>query len=82
MAGSVTITVSLFGAFREALAEPQLALSLPKGSGLSHLRAALLASLGELVHHSAFADASRILPHDTLFDADAELAILPPVCGG
>lgn len=83
MSGSVTLTVSLFGAFRAQGGKP-VTLTLPKGATLLEARRALKAALDNhpLIDDSALADEKQVLPEDAVFERDAELAILPPVCGG
>lgn len=83
MSGSITLTVSLFGAFRANGGKP-VTLTLPKGVSLPEARRALKAALNNhpLIDDSALADETQVLPEDAMFERDAELAILPPVCGG
>lgn len=83
MSGSITLTVTLFGAFRAGDGKPIL-LTLPRGSSLADARRALKAALNNhpLIDDSALADERQVLPEDALFERDTELAILPPVCGG
>lgn len=84
MSGSITLTVTLFGALRGEDNGAPLALALPHGATLAEARRALKAALHHhpLVEDSALADETQILPEDTVFERDTILAILPPVCGG
>ena len=91
MSGCVTLTINLFGVFRTFAQGQPFILSLPKGACLEAARASLKAALKEshagfdretLVDESAFADDRQVLPEDTVFESDMELAVLPPVCGG
>lgn len=83
MSGSITLTVNLFGAFRAWGSKPIL-LTLPHGANLAEARRALKAALNNhpLLDDSALADEKQVLPEDAVFERDAELAVLPPVCGG
>ena len=89
MSGSITLTINLFGAFRMFADSQPLTLTLPKGVRLCEVRESLKAAMKQkgsnpdnLVDESAFADEKQILPDDAIFVNNAELAILPPVCGG
>lgn len=84
MQGSVTLTVNLFGAFRGQDNGKSVMLTLPYGASLSEARSVLKTKLDNhpLVDDSALADQTQVLPEDTVFEHDMELAILPPVCGG
>lgn len=83
MADIITVTLRLFGAFREH--GEQLHLSLPAGSTVSAVKSALARQLPQeaaLIADSALADDSSVLAEDAPLSAHATLAILPPVCGG
>ncbi len=84
MSGSITLTISLFGAFRGYENGGPLTLALPQGATLVQARSAIKEALGghPLVDNSALADETRILSEAAIFERDTELAILPPVCGG
>lgn len=79
----ITLTIRLFGAFREH--GQQLALSLPQGATAAEVKSALAIQLpaeAALIHDSALADDTQVLDEHAVFSHDAMLAILPPVCGG
>lgn len=86
---NINIKVKFFGGFRRYGDEKKLVL--PVGEGLEALRLELAKILKAdhedfrdelLIQDSAFANDKTILPHDFIFAKDAEIAILPPVCGG
>lgn len=80
----ITITINLFGAFRDY--GDSRSLTLPMGSTTADAKLKLADMLDQkgrqLVADSAMANDSAILPDDHLLHADANLSILPPVCGG
>lgn len=85
----MTVTLSLFGAFRDLQGEPTLTLEVD-GELIADVRAQLCQFLqdhgqGErrgLVGVSAFASESEMLRDHDRIPADGKLAILPPVSGG
>lgn len=83
MSNSIILTVNLFGAFRMGGGKSVM-LTLPKGVGLDDIRQALKSVLDNhpLIDSSVLADEKRIFTKDVVFEHNAELAILPPVCGG
>lgn len=91
MSGSITLTISLFGAFRPHGNGEAITLEVPQGASVSevknHLKAALKKARPDfdkaaLVDESALADDTQILAEDMTLSASTTLAILPPVCGG
>lgn len=79
----ITLRLRCFGAFRNHA--EQLELSVPQGADIAAIKAALAAQLpaeSALIADSVLADDRAVLTEDIRFTADAELAILPPVCGG
>lgn len=90
MSGCITVKLNLFGACRAFADIPELAVTLPVGSGLPQLRDAIKAALYDnagsdnmaLIDESALADENEILPEHSVLMQDVTLAILPPVCGG
>lgn len=83
MTETVTLTLRLFGALREH--GESVTVTVPKGASVAQVKAALHASLAApepLIDDSALADEREVLPESAIFAQDAELAILPPVCGG
>jgi len=83
--------VRLFGAFRDFSNESTLALELPEGATVAHARVALSEIFGQspsglhfkaLLNDSVLADERTTLLESDPISAGAELAILPPVCGG
>lgn len=90
MSGSITVQVSLFGAFRSFCNEPTIDVVLPSGVKIPEIKAALKSVLKHnpafnseaLVDESVLADDREILPEDAVLTRNTSLAILPPVCGG
>ena len=80
----IKITIRLFGAFRKY--GDALELDMPSGSSVADIKSCLAEKLGgndaALVADSAIANDNEIINSGAIFDADATLAILPPVCGG
>ena len=81
---NITVTVKLFGAFREY--GDTVELLMGKGCRVSMVKQALAGRLGKqayaLIMDSVLANDETVLPGDFTFDEDAQLSILPPVCGG
>lgn len=91
MASGVILHVSLYGAFRPYSDGSPLALSMPKGASLTDIRKQIGMTLQAkfpsfaqhgLIDESALADEKEILREDYTVTRDANLALLPPVCGG
>jgi len=91
MSGSITLTISMFGAFRAFSGKEAFVIEVPHGATLAQVRLALKQELKQrnpefgndaLVDESALADEKEILPESAIFTHDVSLAILPPVCGG
>ncbi|MCM2321958.1 MAG: MoaD/ThiS family protein [Oligoflexia bacterium] len=89
----IRIRVKLFGAFRQLGTGPEVSLEAPRGTTVSELRALLAqrltarpgVDLAALLQDSVIADNARILAETHALEpssGEAELAILPPVCGG
>lgn len=80
----ITLHIQLFGAFREY--GESVELTVPEGSGAQVVRDALAQELGmsdkSLITDSALASENSVLDEQAIFEQDAKLAILPPVCGG
>jgi molybdopterin converting factor small subunit len=88
---NINITITMFGAFRAVGDGAPLLLQVPQATSVAALRGLIVAQLQKqypgftqhsLVAESAIADAQQILADDAQINADAELALLPPVCGG
>ena len=85
----MTVTLALFGAFRDLHSAPTLQLQVD-GREIADLRRSLIAHLESqgkgdkrgLVSVSAFASEQSILRDGDPIPADGQLAILPPVSGG
>lgn len=79
---TIAVHIKLFGAFRKF--GESLDFCLPAGSTIATVKAALRQKLnGEgLVSDSVLANDNAILRDHEVLDKDAELSILPPVCGG
>lgn len=87
----MTLTLKLFGAFRELDPAGQITLDLPTGASIADARAAFAmqaqARWGEhfrpgLLAVSAFANETEILRDADAIGTARELALLPPVSGG
>ncbi len=87
----ITLTFCLFGALRQFDAGAPLILKLTEGANIAEVQHALCTELATrhpnfnqqaLVAESAIANETEILRGDYHFTHDAQLAILPPVCGG
>jgi sulfur-carrier protein len=87
----MTLTLKLFGAFRELEPAGEVTLDLPDAATIAHARAAFAelaqARWGErfrprLLAVSAFASESEILRDADAVGEARELALLPPVSGG
>lgn len=78
----IKIHMKFFGAFRKF--GESLDFMVPVGSSIAAVKTALQEKLnGEgLVMDSALANDNAILRNSDVLERDAELSILPPVCGG
>ena len=86
----MTVTLSLFGAFRDYQPDARVRIELADDARIGDLRAAVDAHgrahwpgfRPELLRVSAFASSRDVLRDSDPLPADGELAILPPVSGG
>jgi molybdopterin converting factor small subunit len=84
---TIDIRVRLFGAFRQFAEGPAMALTVPAGGSVADVRKAFAARFQgndnalALLKASAFATDQSVLDDDDALP-DAELSVLPPVCGG
>jgi sulfur-carrier protein len=86
----MTVTLNLFGAFREYEASGRVALDVPTAATVADLRRALDVHARAhwsgyrpaLLEVSAFASESTVLRDGEAVPLDGELAVLPPVSGG
>lgn len=81
-----SITVRLFGAFRQGNPDSALSVEIPQGGRVADLRRAMESALPNdnarsLLKASAFATDSAVLDDDDVVP-EGEISILPPVCGG
>lgn len=81
-----SITVKLFGAFRQGNPDGALTVEIPQGGCVADLREAMESALPDdnarsLLKASAFATDSAILDDNDVVP-DRDISILPPVCGG
>lgn len=78
----IAVNVKFFGAFRKF--GQGLKLSVPAGSTVATIKKSLQERLDGygLVSDSVLADDNTILRDGDVIEQDAELSILPPVCGG
>lgn len=83
-----TIRIKLFGGFRQFRDEAELAVETDHASTVADLRKNVAREFGNdenalsLLNASAFATDKRVLDDDESVPDDADLALLPPVCGG
>jgi molybdopterin converting factor small subunit len=83
-----TLSLSLFGAFRQFADDSVVALKVPDGGRVADLRSALEhhyadnANALALLEASAFATDTAILNESDPLTAGEALSVLPPVCGG
>lgn len=86
----MTVTLSLFGAFRDYDPSGAVQIEVPPEATIADLRAALdrharehwSGYRPELLKASAFASSREVLRDREPLPADGLLAILPPVSGG
>jgi len=90
MNNHITLKIRLFGAFRKFQSNP-IVLTVAPGISVNAIKSALAAELlslhstfkdTELINKSAIANEISVLEPNICLTEDAELAILPPVCGG
>lgn len=81
---AITIHMKLFGAFRKF--GDALDFTVPVGSTVEVVKKTMSSLLSgneaSLVFDSVLANDSAILTDNHIFNANAKLCILPPVCGG
>lgn len=89
MSGGITLTISLFGAFRPY--GNAITLEVPHGTDVAEIKNRLKIALKQsrpefdketLVSESALADDRQVLTENATLTENTNLAILPPVCGG
>jgi molybdopterin converting factor small subunit len=80
----ITVSIRLFGAFRKY--GEVVILEAPAGVGIDELKELLSSWIGgmeaHLVADSVFANEKEVLAAGAVIEKDANLAVLPPVCGG
>jgi molybdopterin converting factor small subunit len=84
------VKIKMFGAFRIYAQGPFLELTIPCGTTIYGLKKLLAKTMAQnhqdfddqLIQDSVIASQDAILPGNTVLGNNAELAILPPVCGG
>lgn len=90
MNAPITLSIKLFGTFRKYHAGT-LDVAVAAGSSAQTVKSAIATALrqinpafadDELISKSALANQQRVFGNDETFVAAADLAILPPVCGG
>jgi molybdopterin converting factor small subunit len=81
---TITVSIRLFGAFRKY--GEVAVLEAPAGVGIDELKELLSKWIGgmeaSLVADSVFANEKEVLAAGAVIEKDANLAVLPPVCGG
>ena len=81
---TITVNVQLFGAFRKY--GEMAVLEAPAGVRVNELKELLSRWIGgmeaTLVADSVFANEKEVLAAGAVIEKDANLAVLPPVCGG
>jgi hypothetical protein len=87
----ITITVKLFGEWREYSQDAEVSLKLPINADVATLKQTFIKSLNQelisdnstaLLNSSVFANESEVLSSAAQFTQDQMLTIWPPVCGG
>ena len=85
---ATTVSLKLFGAFRQFGPETEVEMSVPDNARVTDLRAALARHYQgndnalSLLKASAFATDQAVLDDDDDLPTHQPLSILPPVCGG
>lgn len=91
MSMPLSITIKLFGAFRNYFEGEEVVLSVEKGTSIQQLRTVLMEKISHcyprisnlgLLQQSVFANQKSIMEEEEILTCDTALAILPPVCGG
>lgn len=84
MTEKITVTVRLFGAFREY--GESVTFQVAPAISVLDVKERLGKELGvkdtTLIHDSAIANDDEIIGNNAVLTQDSLLAILPPVCGG
>lgn len=87
---NMTLTISLFGAFRASGAD-YVVLDVPFGASVAEIKSALAVQMARDFPHfdaanallnAVLADEVRVLNNDEVINSSKTLAVLPPVCGG
>ena len=80
----ITINIKFFGSFRKF--GSNIDVIVPEGSSVIVVKEALALVLDGkdafVIEASVLANDNEILQGDAVFNADTQLSILPPVCGG
>jgi len=79
------VTVRLFAGAKEAAGTEQIGVDLPPGATIARLREQLAndcPTLAPLLRHVIFAMDAEYANNETVIQADAEIACIPPVSGG
>jgi sulfur-carrier protein len=85
---TITVSVKLFGAFRQFGPETAVELTVPASARVADLRAAFAGHYQgndnalALLKASAFATDQAVLDDDDELPTNQPLSVLPPVCGG
>lgn len=87
---NMTLTISLFGAFRASGAD-FVALNVQMGATVADIKSALAVQMAldfphfdsaSALQNAVLADEMRVLNNDEVISSSKNLAVLPPVCGG
>lgn len=80
----ITVQIKFFGVFRKL--GSAITLEIPAGLTVHGVKQKLWQALGaehqQLVEDSVLASQTSVLPEAYVISQAAELAVLPPVCGG
>ncbi len=85
MVEAVTVTVKLFAAYQEAYGQPELVLSVPRGTTVMGVCDRLLSEHPELEQWRSltrFGVNLQFVEPDTLLNEGDEVVLIPPVSGG
>jgi len=87
----IKVEIQMFGALKKFSEDGVVELELKEPMNLGEVRTALITKLNNqfhdesiktLINTSAFGNENEVLEDDAIIKASAQLALLPPVCGG
>ncbi len=87
----IKLKITTFGALGKLTISEPIIITIASGSGFSQVMEQIKKEIikispqfneFEVLEKSALANENEILERNHIFDKDADLAILPPICGG